>query len=136
VTNLLQGRVTNEDNKNLTKDFDIEEFKQTLFSMHSDILQKVLGFVWKRDLYKTCVQWLHMRIFPKHLNDTNIVLIPKVDNPTSMKDLRPISLCNMLYKILSKVLANRLKLLLNRYIYAEQSIFIMDRPIPDNVKGK
>jgi hypothetical protein len=79
------------------------------------------------------MQWLRRGRFPEHLNDTNIVLIPKVDNPTSMKDLRPISLCNVLYKILSKVLANRLKPLLNRYISAEQSAFIADRSILDNV---
>ncbi|KAK2445802.1 putative mitochondrial protein [Trifolium repens] len=58
--------------------------------------------------------WLQRGSFPEHMNDTNIVLIPKVDKPTSMKDLRPISLCNVVYKIISKVLANRLKPLLNR----------------------
>lgn len=58
------------------------------------------------------------------LNDINIALIPKVDNPLTMKDMWPISLCNVLYKILAKVLANRLKKVLPKCISEEQSTFV------------
>ena len=49
-------------------------------------------------------------------NDTHVVLIPKVKKPSRIKDLRPINLCNVLYKIISKVMANRLNLILPRII--------------------
>jgi hypothetical protein len=42
---------------------------------------------------------------PAGWNDTNVVLIPKVKDPQCLKDLRPISLCNVLYKIISKGLS-------------------------------
>lgn len=43
-------------------------------------------------------------------------MIPKFDDLISMKDLRPISLCNVFYKIIAKVFANRLKKVLPKYI--------------------
>jgi len=51
---------------------------------------------------------------PETWNDTFIVLIPKVKNPDKVKDLQPISLCNVLYKLVSKVLDNRLKKIFQR----------------------
>lgn len=45
-------------------------------------------------------------------NETTVVLIPKLQNPERLKDLLPISLCNVVYKIASKVLSNRLKLVM------------------------
>jgi len=46
------------------------------------------------------------------VNDTAVVLIPKVMHPETLKDYRPINLCNVLYKVVSKCLVNRLRPLL------------------------
>ena len=69
----------------------------------------------------------------KSINHTFITLIPKVCNPESVTEFKTISLCNVLYKIISKVIANRLKPILNSIILEAQSAFIVDRLITDNI---
>ena len=60
------------------------------------------------------------------------MLIPKVVYPESLKDFRPISLCNVVYKVVSKCIVNRLRPILQDIISANQSVFIPDRMITDN----
>lgn len=61
-----------------------------------------------------------------------IVLMPKGNNPECIKDHRPISLCNVIYKVISKILVNRLRPLLDELISETQSAFIPGRLITDN----
>jgi hypothetical protein len=84
------------------------------------------------DIFVAAKDWLDRGYFPSSLNETNICLIPKRDNPSSMGDYRPISLCNVLYKMVSKLLANRLKMVLDKCISEEQSAFVEGRYITDN----
>ena len=68
----------------------------------------------------------------KSVNYTHVCLIPKVQNPKRVSELRPIALCNVLYKICSKVIANRLKKHMSTIISQCQSAFIPGRLITDN----
>lgn len=72
-------------------------------------------------------------VLPNELNATNVVLIPKKKSPTAIGDLRPISLCNVLMKIITKVMANRMKELLKNIISENQSAFVPSRLISDNI---
>jgi hypothetical protein len=142
VLNLIQSRVTEEDNFLLTAPLTKVEIQQALFQMHPDKSPGPDGFnpafyqwFWDQcsnDIFTAAATWLERGYFPTSLNETNICLIPKCDNPTSMRDLRPISLCNVLYKMISKVLANRLKCCLDKCVSQEQSTFVEGRSILDN----
>jgi hypothetical protein len=66
-------------------------------------------------------------------NATFIALIPKLDKPTSFDDFRPISLCNCIYKIISKVISRRLKDILSRHISLEQFGFLKGRQIHEAI---
>ena len=67
------------------------------------------------------------------INRTNTAFVPKNKNPQRMIDFRPISLCNVVYKLISKTLANRLKAVLPFIISEKQSAFVANRLIIDNV---
>ena len=71
--------------------------------------------------------------FVKSLNTTFLVLIPKKQTVEDLKDLRPISLVGGLYKILSKVLANRIKAVMDQVISKAQNAFVEGRQILDAV---
>jgi hypothetical protein len=83
-------------------------------------------------IFEAACYWLDNGVLPPSLNSTNITLIPKGDTQTSMKNWRPIALCNVLYKIVAKVLANRLMVVLSKCISENQSAFVPGRSILDN----
>ena len=85
------------------------------------------------DVTKTILSYLNSASLPHPLNHTFLTFFPKIKNPITVSDYRPISLCNVLYKIFSKVLANRLKKILPKIISKQQSAFTKNRLISDNI---
>jgi hypothetical protein len=67
------------------------------------------------------------------VNSTLITLVPKIHNPSKVSDFRPISCCNVVYKCISKILTNRIKITLSKVISPNQSAFIPGRQITDNI---
>ena len=86
-----------------------------------------------RNVIDCVLNTLNTRVMPPGLNETFICLIPKVKSPQKITEFCPISLCNVSYKIISKVLANRLKKILADVINESQSAFVSGRQITDNV---
>ncbi|CAL8167543.1 unnamed protein product [Prunus armeniaca] len=70
---------------------------------------------------------------PEHLNDTLIALVPKAERPTSIPQLRPISLCNTLYKVVSKIHVARLRPLMSKLVSPTQVSFVLGKRITDNI---
>ncbi|GAU13437.1 hypothetical protein TSUD_127330 [Trifolium subterraneum] len=87
--------------------------------------------VLKIDLLNFFAEFHHNGKLTKGLNSTFIALIPKVESPQRVADFRPIALVSSVYKILSKVLANRLRTVVGKVVSTNQSAFIKDRQILD-----
>jgi hypothetical protein len=139
----VEERVTGAMNETLLQPFNELEIRTALFQMGplkapgSDGLNA--GFFQKNwevvgpEVSKTILSILNSGEISRDFNSTFIALIPKTKNPLNVTDFRPISLCNVIYKMVSKVLANRLKLILPHIISSKQSAFIPRRLITDNV---
>lgn len=67
------------------------------------------------------------------LNNSLIILIPKVQNPKTISNFRPISLCSVLYKLVMKIIVNRFKMVFPRIITPKQTGFVAGRNITDNI---
>lgn len=100
-------------------------FTAGFFQRHWNLLKGKVG--------AAVVDFLNGGELPDSVNATVLVLIPKVANPQELTQFRPISLCNVLYKICSKTMANRLWAVIDDIISEEQSAFIPGRLITDNV---
>jgi len=139
----IATRVSQADNELLLRPFASEEVKAALFSMFPDKAPGPDGMnpgffqhywdVVGVDVTAFVINCLNSCSFPPGLNDTNVVLIPKKQVPEKVSDLRPIALCNVVYKVMAKVIANRMKHLLDNIISESQSVFVPNRLITDNI---
>ena len=85
------------------------------------------------DVVKAILSCLNSSQILPGLNHTLLTLIPKVKCPDKVTKFWPIALCNILYKLVSKVLANKLKRILPQLILESQSAFQSDKAILDNI---
>jgi hypothetical protein len=135
--------VTEEMNHNLIREFRAEEVEHAIKQMAPSkapgpdgmppIFYQKYWHVVGNDVTSAVLSCLNSGSLLKSINHTFISLIPKVKNPEKVTEFRPISLCNVIYKLVSKVLANRLKLILPQVISDSQSAFVPGRLITDNV---
>lgn len=142
VTCLFESCITEDMNFNLCKPFMDEEIGNALFQIGplkapkpdgfpARFFQKNWGLI-KEDVISAVKQFFEEGCMPEGVNDTAIVLILNVQHPETLKEYRPISLCNVIYKVVSKSLVNRLQLLLDDIISESQSAFIPGRMITGN----
>ena len=143
VTDTIHTKVNEEMNQKLIRTFTKEDVEATLKQMHptkapgpddmSAIFFQKYWDVIGNDITCMVLNVLNSNMPIADINRTNITLIPKINNPSKMNDFRPLSLTNVVYKLVSIVLANRLKNILPQIIYENQSAFLLERLITDNV---
>jgi len=143
LTRSVSPVITAQDNLDLIRSVTENEIYTALFDMDAQKAPGPDGF--GASFFQD--HWLHIKdqvcfaikdFFSSgrlltEINHTFLALIPKVDNPETTAQFRPISLCNTLYKIIAKILVNRMRPILQRLIHPCQSAFVPKRVIHDNI---
>ncbi|XP_024199817.1 uncharacterized protein LOC112203016 [Rosa chinensis] len=135
-------KVTSSMNAELVMPYSDEEIKRALFQMHPSkspgpdgmtpfFFQKYWNIV-SNDVCTAVRTLLEQGEMWPESNFTHLCLIPKVKDPKNATQFRPIALCNVICRISSKVMANRLKLVLPEIISPLQSAYVPGRLISDN----
>ena len=141
----IHPKVTNRMNEVLVQDFRAAEVEKALKQMHPLKASGPDGMpplfyqhYWptvNSVVIQTVVDFLNHGVAPPKFHETHIVLSPKTKNSSRVTDYRPISLCNVAYKLASKVVANRMKVVLKGIVCENQSAFVSETLITDNVLG-
>lgn len=141
---LIDFRCAEAEKEKLMKEVSEEDVKNVLFAMAKDKSPGPDGYttefyksVWHiigKDFTIAIQSFFIMGFLPKMINSTILPLIPKRKEEKEMKDYRPISCCNVIYKVISKLLANRLKSILPEMIAPNQTAFIKDRLLMENLR--
>ncbi|GKV05619.1 hypothetical protein SLEP1_g17606 [Rubroshorea leprosula] len=136
-------QISQDDNEILIAPFSEEEIKEAIRDCDSSKAPGPDGFnfkfvkdqweVIKADVIQFLQEFQGKSKLVKGLNTSFIALVPKVDNPQKIEEYRPISLIGVVYKILAKILANRLKKVLDTVIGDQQMAFLRGRQLMDGV---
>ncbi|KAL0430579.1 UNVERIFIED_CONTAM: hypothetical protein Sradi_0683900 [Sesamum radiatum] len=113
--------------------FDIDETKAPRPDGYSSGFFKAAWPVVGREVTRAIMEFFSTGRILKHVNATLITLIPKVSNPTVVGEFRPISCCNVLYKVITEILVQRMRGILDKLISPSQNAFVPGRSIGDNI---
>ncbi|XP_057249105.1 uncharacterized protein LOC104906541 [Beta vulgaris subsp. vulgaris] len=140
---LLDSIISEEDNMLLCSEVSAEEIKNAVFELAPDKAPGPDGFppyffqkYWSLVGNSVCHAvraFFFSGTLLKEVNHTFITLIPKVESPSNPNQFRPISLCSTIYKVIAKIMASRLKIVLGKIIHPLQGAFVPERLIQDNV---
>ena len=119
-----------------------EEIKSTLWSLkpfktpgpdglHAEFFQR-FWLVMGNSVLEEVGKIFSQRKISEFLNRTHITLIPKIQGPESLGNYRPISLCNIVYKVVTKIIVSRVRPFLDKLISLLQSAFVPRRKSVDN----
>ena len=141
--NTVEHKLTPNMQQILSSDFTTDEIKTAVFQMgptkapgpdgmNAPFYQKFWHIVGD-NVVTAVLDHLNSGVMGLDINHTNIVLIHKIKSLERMSNFRPISLCNVIYKIISKVLINRLKQILLSVISPTQNAFVPGRLFTNSV---
>ncbi|KAM2779656.1 hypothetical protein COP1_014906 [Malus domestica] len=142
IIGAMEPRLTPEMNRCLEMRISEEEVRKTIFQMQPAKAPGPYGMnpffyqwywhIMGMDVTKAIMNFFASGRLLKQVNFTHVKLIPKSKCPKAMNQIRLISLCNIFFRIISKVMANQLKLLLPAVVSQNQSALVPGRNISDN----
>ncbi|GLT59681.1 hypothetical protein SLA2020_324880 [Shorea laevis] len=137
------NKISEEENAMLVAEFAEEEIKEAVWNCGGSKSPGPDGFnfnfiqrMWstlKKEICEFIREFHRNGKLVKGSNASFIVLVPKKTNPQGMNDFRPISLIGSMYKIISKLLANRLRMVMPSIISESQTAFVGNRQITDGI---
>ncbi|XP_072066788.1 uncharacterized protein [Arachis hypogaea] len=139
VQSNIPVRVTEDMNRELISEVTEEEISKAVFSMGSlkasgpdglnGLFYQKYWEIIKKEVCAVVREFFRSGFLPEEISETIVVLIPKVKDPEELNQLRPISCCNFIYKIITRVIVLRLKGLLEDIVSPTQSAFVGGRLI-------
>ncbi|GJZ74268.1 RNA-directed DNA polymerase, eukaryota, reverse transcriptase zinc-binding domain protein [Tanacetum coccineum] len=143
VEKLLLNLLSEEDAAEMVREVNNKEIKEAVFDIDSNKAAGPDGYSsrffkksWQivgKDICKAIKEFFINGKILGEINATLIALVPKIYTPKKVSDFRPIACCNVIYKIISKILTNRIKNGLRKIVNMNQSAFIPERHIQDNI---
>ncbi|GKA71325.1 retrovirus-related pol polyprotein from transposon TNT 1-94 [Tanacetum coccineum] len=143
MESLNSKTVCDKDAERMIMNVSEEEIKDALFDICDNKAPGLDGYsakffksawsVIKNEVYEAIMEFFRTMRMTGEVNATLITLVPKSKTPQKVFDYRPIACCNIIYKIISKILTNRIKSALCKLVSQCQSAFILGRRITDNI---